>query len=96
MLRKIDKHILIILTVAYFWQIFDKAVWGYGNVFGLSVDTHLKGREYSLASSINAIAQLCWLPFSSYLIVRVRSRYLMTALILGWGTAQACLPAATK
>ena len=33
-LRKIDKHILIILTLAYFWQIFDKAVWGYGNVFG--------------------------------------------------------------
>jgi hypothetical protein len=65
-------------------------------VFGLSVDTHLHGSQYSLASSINAIAQLCWLPFSTYLIVRVPSRYLMTALIFGWGSAQACLPAAKK
>jgi len=68
-------------------------VWGYGNVFGLSADTHLVGRQYSLCSSINAIGQLICLPFSTYFIVRMPARYLMTILILGWGIAQTCLAA---
>jgi hypothetical protein len=34
------------------------------------------------------MAQLGWQPFSSYLIVKVPHRYLMPALVLGWGLAQ--------
>jgi hypothetical protein len=30
---------------------------GYGNVYGLSVDTGLQGREYSTAVTMNNIAQ---------------------------------------
>lgn len=44
-------------------------------------------------ASMNAIAQLAWQPFSAYLIVRVPSRILMTVLVFGWGTAQACMAA---
>lgn len=42
------------------------------------------------------IAQLCWLPFSSWLIVRVPHRLLMPTLVLGWGIAQTCMAACTN
>jgi len=45
---------------------------------------------------MNAIAQLAWMPFSSYLIVRVPARYLMTFMVFAWGTAQACMAASTN
>jgi MFS family permease len=69
-------------------QILDKSVLGYGAVLGLRTDTGLTGNQYSLVSSVSAMAQLGWQPFSSYLIVKVPHRYLMPALVLGWGLAQ--------
>lgn len=75
-------------------QILDKSVLGYGSLFGLQHDTGLVGSQYSLVGSIAPIAQLCWLPLSSYLIVKVPPRVLMSILVLGWGTAQACMAAA--
>lgn len=56
-------------------------------------DTNLTGSQYSLVSSISAIAQLVWLPFSSWLIVKVPHRTLMPVLVLGWGIAQTCMAA---
>ncbi|PBP21842.1 hypothetical protein BUE80_DR007342 [Diplocarpon rosae] len=89
--RKTDKVILSILVWAYFLQILDKSVLGYGSIFGLQQDTHLKGNQYSLVGSMSSIAQLAWQPFSSILIVKVPHRILMPILILGWGTAQAAM-----
>ncbi|ADV24814.1 hypothetical protein I305_02127 [Cryptococcus gattii E566] len=92
--RKTDKYILTLLAWVYFLQILDKTVLGYANTLGLSQDTHLVNNEYSLLGSINAIVQLAWQPFSSYLIVKVPARYLMPAMVFGWGAAQACMAAA--
>lgn len=44
--RKTDKRILAILCWIYFLQIFDKVVFGLGNVFGLSEDLKLTGAQY--------------------------------------------------
>lgn len=92
-LRKTDKHVLPILVWVYFLQILDKSVLGYGSVFGLQRDTGLVGTQYSWVGSIAPVAQLAWLPFSSWLIVRVPPRILMSLLIFGWGTAQTCMAA---
>ncbi|ROT36530.1 MFS general substrate transporter [Sodiomyces alkalinus F11] len=91
--RKTDKHILSVLVWVYFLQILDKSVLGYGAVWGLREDCNLSGNEYSKVSSISAIAQLVWLPFASWLMVKVPHRILMPALVLGWGTAQTCMAA---
>ncbi|KAL2756078.1 hypothetical protein ACRALDRAFT_1050650 [Sodiomyces alcalophilus JCM 7366] len=91
--RKTDKRILSVLVWVYFLQILDKSVLGYGAVWGLREDCNLSGNEYSMVSSISAIAQLVWLPFSSWLIVKVPHRILMPCLVLGWGTAQTCMAA---
>ncbi|WVQ80475.1 hypothetical protein IAT38_002580 [Cryptococcus sp. DSM 104549] len=92
--RKTDKYILSILVWVYFLQILDKSILGYANTFGLSEDTHLVGNQYSLLGSISAILQLAWQPFSSYLLIKVPARYLMPAMVFGWGAAQACMAAA--
>ncbi|KAL1876746.1 hypothetical protein Plec18167_005154 [Paecilomyces lecythidis] len=92
-LRKTDLVILPILIWIYFLQILDKSLLGYASVFGLQKDTGLVGSQYSMVGSISSIAQLAWLPFSSWLVVTVPHRYLMPALALGWGIAQACMAA---
>ncbi|KAF4999925.1 hypothetical protein FGRMN_2163 [Fusarium graminum] len=94
--RKTDKHILSILVWVYFLQILDKSVLGYGAVWGMREDTNLSGNQYSLIGSIAPIAQLCWLPFSSWLMVKVPHRIFMPTLVLGWGIAQACMAACTS
>lgn len=66
---------------------------GFSAIFGLPEDTHLEGNQYSLVGAIAPVAQLVWQPFSSILIVKVRHRILMPALVLGWGLAQVCMPA---
>ncbi len=86
----------MILTWVYFLQILDKTVFGYGNVWGLSADTNLADGQYSQVGIMNAIAQIAWQPFSAYLIVKVPSRYLMTALVFCWGVSQCCMAAASK
>ena len=91
--RKTDKHILSVLVWVYFLQILDKSVLGYGAVWGLRTDCRLSGDEYSTVSSMSSIAQLVCLPLASWLMVRVPHRLLMTALVFGWGTAQACMAA---
>ncbi|CAK7236167.1 hypothetical protein SBRCBS47491_009544 [Sporothrix bragantina] len=89
--RKTDKTILVLLTWVYFLQVFDKAVLSTSALFGLQQDTGLTGNQYSLVSSIAAIAQLAWQPFSAMLIVKVPPRILMPAMTLGWGIAEASI-----
>lgn len=74
------------------FQILDKTILGYAAIFGIRESVGLQGNQYSLVSSIAPIAQLAWQPFSSWLIVRVPHRILMTVLVLGWGVSQAFVP----
>ncbi|KAK8845364.1 hypothetical protein IAR55_006077 [Kwoniella newhampshirensis] len=92
--RMTDKHILSLLVWVYFLQILDKTILGYANTFGMSKDTHLVGNQYSVLGSVNAIVQLAWQPFSSYLLVKVPARYLMPVMVFCWGAAQGCMAAA--
>ena len=49
-----------------------------------------------MSSSMNAIAQLAWQPFSAYVLVRIPSRYLMAMMVFGWGAAQTCMAASHR
>ncbi|KAI0141728.1 major facilitator superfamily domain-containing protein [Xylariaceae sp. FL1272] len=94
--RQTDKVILVILVWVYFLQILDKTVLGYAATYGLKEANHLVGNQYSLVGSIQPIAQLAWLPFSSFLVVRVPHRILMPVLILGWGIAETSIAACSS
>ena len=81
--NKTDRAILGILAWVYFLQILDKTVLGTAATFSLKQDTNLTESQYSLVGSISAIAQLAWQPFSSFLIVKVPPRILLTVLVFG-------------
>lgn len=103
-LRRTDKYILSILMLIYFLQALDKtsrysqhayradetdsADFGYANVLGVSEDLGLEGNQYSLLNIILSSAQLAWQPISSYILVRVPPRILMTVLVVCWGSIQ--------
>ncbi|KAI3394321.1 hypothetical protein diail_2915 [Diaporthe ilicicola] len=92
--HKIDRSVLIILVWVYFLQSLDKTVVGYSAVLGLQDDLHLVGNQFYWVVSIALIAQITWLPFSSFLILKIRPRSLLSIILFGWGIAQACTPAA--
>ncbi|EEB92520.1 hypothetical protein MPER_08957 [Moniliophthora perniciosa FA553] len=62
----------------------------YAATFGLREDANLHG------SSMNAIAQLAWQPFSSYLLVRIKPRYFMPTIVFCWGVAMCGMAASTE
>lgn len=66
------------------------------NLLGLSKDLHLHGNQYSLVSSVIPFAQMAWQPISSYLVVRLDTRYFMTALIVLWGAMAMVIGAANS
>ncbi|KAJ7099656.1 major facilitator superfamily domain-containing protein [Mycena epipterygia] len=90
-LRRTDIHLLSILA----WVLAPNSVLGYAATFGLKTGAHLHGNEYSTLGSMNAIAQLAWMPFSSYLLVRVPPRILMSVICSCWGIALCGMAAST-
>jgi hypothetical protein len=61
---------------------------GYANLLGLSTDLKLVGTQYALLSTVLSAVQLGWQPVSSYFLVRVKPRILMTALVFCWGAIE--------
>ncbi|KAM3088698.1 Allantoate permease [Clarireedia jacksonii] len=51
-LRKIDWHLMPLLTFSYFLQFLDKSSLNYSSVLGIQKDTHLVGQQYSWLSSV--------------------------------------------
>ncbi|KAK1224660.1 hypothetical protein PQX77_012405 [Marasmius sp. AFHP31] len=95
-LKKTDINLLTILTGVYWLQILDKSLLGYAATFGLREDIGLHGNQYSTIGSINAIAQLAWQPFSSYLLVRIKPRWFMPIIVFCWGASLCGMAASTS
>ncbi|KAJ7796824.1 major facilitator superfamily transporter [Mycena olivaceomarginata] len=71
----------------------DKTVLGNAATYGLQKDAV---HQYSSLGSMNAIGQLVWMPFSSYLIVRVPPRLLLSVIVTCWGIALCGMAASTN
>ncbi|KAJ7861028.1 major facilitator superfamily domain-containing protein [Mycena olivaceomarginata] len=95
-LWKIDLNLLSLIAWIYWLQILDKTVLGNAATYGLQKDANLDGNQYSSLGSMNAIGQLVWMPFSSYLIVRVPPRLLLSVIVTCWGIALCGMAASTN
>ncbi|KAK9434611.1 allantoin permease [Metarhizium brunneum] len=85
LLRKIDWHIMPLLTCCYFLQYLDKTLLNYANVMGIKQDTGITGNQFSLLATIFYISFIvCEFP-TGYLMQRFPlARYLGANIIL-WG-----------
>ncbi|OLN87361.1 putative transporter C757.13-like protein 5 [Colletotrichum chlorophyti] len=69
--KKIDRVILPIMAIVYFFQYLDKQSINYAAVFGLSEDLKLTGSEFSWCVSLFYFGQLCSEYPAAYLMSRL-------------------------
>jgi hypothetical protein len=90
-LRRIDLTILPIMLAVYFLQQLDKSTLSYASVFGLIMDAHLVGEDYSWLGSIVYIAQLVMQPLIAYVLVKVPTGKFAAVMVLFWGIVLSCM-----
>jgi hypothetical protein len=86
-LRRIDRRVLPIILVAYFFQQLDKSSLSYVSIFGLVEDTHLVGQQYSWLGSILYFAQLVMQPLAAFILVKLPTGKILACAIFLWGTS---------
>lgn len=95
-LRKIDRRVLPILLLAYFFQQLDKSSLSYVSIFGLTDDAHLVGQQYSWLGSILYLAQLVMQPLAAFLLVKLPTGKIIAVAIFFWGTSLTLMSACTN
>lgn len=76
-LRKIDRVVLPLMCLVYFFQYLDKQAVGYAAVFDLAADLHMNSNEYSWAVSIFYLGQLT----AEYLFIYLMTRFPISKLV---------------
>lgn len=83
--RKLDRLIIPVLGVCYFFYYVDKTTLSYAAIFGLKDDLELKGDEYSWLSSSFYFGWLVWAIPSNLLMQRSPPGYYLAFNIFMWG-----------
>ncbi|KAL3434354.1 major facilitator superfamily domain-containing protein [Aspergillus tetrazonus] len=91
--KKLDRVIMPLMAIVYFFQYLDKQSINYAAIFDLREDLHLSGSEFSWAVSLFYFGQLVAQYPAAYLMSRVRVIYFVGVAIVLWGAAEMCLAA---
>ncbi|KAK0640053.1 putative transporter [Lasiodiplodia hormozganensis] len=92
-LRKLDRVILPLMALVYFFQYLDKQSINYAAIFGLQDDLSLTGTEFSWAISLFYFGQFCSEYPAAYLMSRLPITRFVGATIVLWGVTEMCLGA---
>ena len=85
LVRKLDRRLLWILGMCYFFYYVDKTTLSYAALFGIQTDLHVVGTEYSWLSSVFYFGWLVWSIPSNLLLQRSPPGYYLALNILLWG-----------
>ncbi|WWD20820.1 hypothetical protein CI109_105297 [Kwoniella shandongensis] len=88
--RKLDRRILPLLGICYFFYYIDKTTLSYAAIFGIKKDLHLVGQQYSWLSSIFYFGWLGWAIPSNLIMQRLPPAYYLGANIFMWGVLLMC------
>ncbi|KAI1458980.1 MFS general substrate transporter [Annulohypoxylon moriforme] len=94
--RKLDRRILPLLGICYFFYYVDKTTLSYAAIFGIQSDLHLKGAEYSWLSSIFYFGWLFWSIPSNLIMQRCPPGWYLAFNIFMWGALLMCQAAASN
>ncbi|WRT70523.1 uncharacterized protein IL334_007521 [Kwoniella shivajii] len=83
--RKLDRRILPLLGICYFFYYVDKTTLSYAAIFGIKTDLKLHGTQYSWLSSIFYFGWLGWAIPSNLLMQRSPPAYYLAGNIFMWG-----------
>lgn len=95
-LRRIDRRVLPIILLAYFFQQLDKSSLSYVSIFYLERDAHLVGKQYSWLGSVLYLAQLVMQPLAAFLLVKLPTGKIIAVAIFFWGTSLTLMAACTN
>ncbi|KAL9071893.1 MAG: hypothetical protein Q9157_005299 [Trypethelium eluteriae] len=90
---KIDWRFLPLGFVVITFNIIDKVLLNYGNVMGLSQDLHLKGNDFTNASTSFYIANAVFAVFNVFLLQRLPVAKWLAASLGIWSIATCCTAA---
>ncbi|AFR92856.1 hypothetical protein C343_00742 [Cryptococcus neoformans C23] len=88
--RKLDKRIIPLLGICYFFYYVDKTTLSYAAIFGIKEDLNLGGSKYSWLSSIFYFGWLGWAIPSNLLLQRSPPAYYLAFNIFLWGAFLMC------
>ncbi|OAA54078.1 Major facilitator superfamily domain, general substrate transporter [Niveomyces insectorum RCEF 264] len=94
--RKIDWHMVPLLTVCMQLSGWDKVVIGTAAIYGLKEDLNLSGSQYSWTGSIMYFAFLLGIFPTLYLLQRLPTGKYLAVNIICWGIVELCHAACTN
>ncbi|THY92537.1 MFS general substrate transporter, partial [Aureobasidium pullulans] len=94
--RKLDRRIIPLLGICYFFYYVDKTTLSYAAIFGIKKDLDLTGDEYSWLSSIFYFGWLVWAIPSNLIMQRCRPGWYLSFNIFMWGALLMCQAAANN
>ncbi|OCF42569.1 hypothetical protein I317_03553 [Kwoniella heveanensis CBS 569] len=83
--RKLDRRIIPLLGICYFFYYVDKTTLSYAAIFGIKDDLSLHGSQYSWLSSIFYFGWLVWAIPTNLIMQRSPPAYYLSANIFMWG-----------
>ncbi|KAJ5988334.1 MFS general substrate transporter [Penicillium waksmanii] len=88
--HKIDRRILPLLGICYFFYYVDKTTLSYAAIFGIKEDLHLQATEYSWLSSVFYFGWLVWSIPSNLIMQRTPPAWYLSINIFLWGALLMC------
>ncbi|KAF5019162.1 hypothetical protein F66182_8841 [Fusarium sp. NRRL 66182] len=85
LVRKLDRVIMPLMAVVYFFQYLDKGSVNYAAIFGLREDLKLTGHEFSWVVSLFYVGQLASEYPAGYILSRFHITRFIGATIVIWG-----------
>jgi len=85
LLRKLDIHVILPMSVIFFWCYVDRINFGYAKLQGIEKDLDMTGNDFNVSLVVQMVF-LCSLEIpSNPMIKRVRPSLWLGAMSLGWG-----------
>ncbi|KAJ5765471.1 major facilitator superfamily domain-containing protein [Penicillium odoratum] len=91
LVRKIDLHLIPLMTILYLLQYLDKTSLGYTAIMGIIEDAKLVGTQYSWVSSFFYVGFLAASPLASILLVKFPVGKVVVISVLIWAGIQMCM-----
>ncbi|CAJ0539165.1 Ff.00g069160.m01.CDS01 [Fusarium sp. VM40] len=96
LVRKLDRYIMPLMAVVYFFQYLDKNSINFAAVFGLREDLSLCGEQFSWVVSLFYLGQLISEYPAAYILSRFHITRFVGVTIIVWGFMEMCIGASNN
>ncbi|KAM0263814.1 hypothetical protein ACHAPA_008548 [Fusarium lateritium] len=96
LVRKLDRHIMPLMAIVYFFHDLDKNSINFAAIFGLRADLSVYGKRFSWAVAFFYLGQLISEYPAAYILSRFRITRFVGVTIVVWGLMEMCMGASNN